>query len=480
MRAVSDKFLATAAQRPLRHGLRLRLLALTVIFVMLAEVLIFVPSVANFRLGWLNNRLAEAHLAALSLEAAPDDMVTAELETKLLAHVGAVFIDVEDFSVRVPGRRRSYVLGSMHGVPMATHFELPEQGPTALIADALQVYFAPDDRIISVRGRSPKDEKVWVRVVFNEMPLADAIVDYGLRILGLSIFISIITAGLLLVALNWMLVRPLRQLTASVLAFAANPEAADAVLHPPARDDEVGTAMRELAAMQTVVRAALKQRERLAALGTAVTKINHDLRNMLSTASLVSESLTLIDDPKVQKVAPRLYAAINRAVGLCEQTLAYSRSGTVTLARSAFPLGDLIHDVCEELRTVHGAEAPIACAVPDHLRINADRDQLFRVLLNLGRNALEAGATEVAVEAQSAADGVILRIRDNGPGLAPRARDNLFQPFAGTARAGGTGLGLAIAREILRAHGGDLSLEHNGADGCIFRIDLPGCATGSD
>jgi signal transduction histidine kinase len=338
------------------------------------------------------------------------------------------------------------------------------------------VYFAPDDRIISVHGRSPKDARVWVRVVFNEMPLAGAILDYGLRILGLSIFISVITAGLLLVALNWMLVRPLRQLTASVLKFAADPEDADSVLVPPQRDDEVGTAMRELAAMQTVLRASLKQRERLAALGTAVTKISHDLRNMLSTASLVSESLTLIDDPKVQKVAPRLYSAINRAVALCEQTLTYSRTGTVTLTRQRFALADLLHDVCEELRALHGAEMPILCAVPETLYVDADRDQLFRVLINLGRNALEAGATEVAVRAAISGDGVLLHVADNGPGLAPRARDNLFQPFAGTARAGGTGLGLAIAREILRAHGGDLQLEQSGAQGTVFAIQLPGCA----
>ena len=62
---------------------------------------------------------------------------------------------------------------------------------------------------------------------------------------------------------------------------------------------------------------------------------------------------------------------------------------------------------------------------------------------------------------------------DDGPGIAVRARDDLFQPFAGSARDGGTGLGLVIARDVMRAHGGEITLVQSGNEGTTFRLELP-------
>ena len=111
--------------------------------------------------------------------------------------------------------------------------------------------------------------------------------------------------------------------------------------------------------------------------------------------------------------------------------------------------------------------------------IDADRDQFFRVLVNLGRNAVEAGARRVRVGALAAASGdMSIELSDDGPGLPAKARDKLFQPFAGSARPGGTGLGLAIARELVRSHGGELSLAATSPAGTVFRIDLPRALAG--
>jgi signal transduction histidine kinase len=198
------------------------------------------------------------------------------------------------------------------------------------------------------------------------------------------------------------------------------------------------------------------------------------LRNILSTAALVSERLAVSEDPEVRRVTPRLMQAIDRAVELCSQTLAYSRDGGLPLRRSAVDLAGLAEEVGAELAASRCGEGVVwNVQVPAGLSVQVDRDQFVRVLLNLGRNAIEAGARTVTVTAQAWAGRVSVTVADDGPGLPPRARENLFQPFAGSARAGGTGLGLAIARDVMRAHGGDIRLVDSTAAGTAFVLDLP-------
>jgi signal transduction histidine kinase len=186
-------------------------------------------------------------------------------------------------------------------------------------------------------------------------------------------------------------VRPLRRITASMMNFREDPEDASRMISASGRTDEIGVAERELAVLQRTVRQALGQRARLAALGTAVTKINHDLRNILATARLVSDGLATSAAPEVRRVAPRLFDAIDRAVALCTRTLDFSREGAPPLAPRSFPLASLIDEVAPDLGLSEEAMA-IECAIPPDLMIEADRDQLYRVLLNLARNAVEAGA----------------------------------------------------------------------------------------
>ena len=229
--------------------------------------------------------------------------------------------------------------------------------------------------------------------------------------------------------------------------------------------------------LQQTVRRALGQRARLAALGTAVTKINHDLRNILTTARLVADGLTASAAPEVRRLLPRLVAAIDRAVALCTRTLDYSREGAPPLAASRFPLASLIAEIAPGLADA-GEGFAVECAVPSDLVVEADRDQLYRVFVNLVRNAVEAGAQRLRFSAEARAGTVAVEIADDGPGLPPKARDNLFRPFFGTARPGGSGLGLAIARELARAHGGELTLLSSTGAGTVFRMTLPAAAGG--
>ena len=326
-----------------------------------------------------------------------------------------------------------------------------------------------------VIGRSPEASDSTVEIVIDDLPLKEDLRGFGLRIFLLSLMISAITAGLVFFALHFMLVRPMRRVTDNMVAFQADPEQAPVYRCAGGRSDEIGLAELALADMQQGLRDALRQKTRLAALGTAVSKINHDLRNILSTARLVSDSMTESADPRVRRLAPTLIGAIDRAVDLCERTLSFARGGEMLLEQSTVVLSDLLMEIGNALPAVLSERAAWVTEVPNHFTVQADRDQLYRALNNLAQNAVEAGATLLAVSVESFPETGIwsLRFADDGPGLPPRAGANLFQPFSGSARAGGTGLGLAIVREIVEAHGGTIVLEESGPDGTVFRLTLP-------
>lgn len=463
-------------------SLSAKLLLLTILFVLLAEVLIYAPSIARFRMSYLEERLAAAHIAALSVEAAPDLMVTKELQAKLLAYTGTHVIDLIQPGARVymlsrPMPPQADAVYDLRGTGMGMQFV--DAGNALWLA--LEGAFGPQrNRVIRVIDRSPNDPAQRVEVTMDERPLIDAMLDFSRRILAVSVAISLIAAILVYVTLHALLVRPMRRLTAEVVAFRRDPDGAPPLV-PGTRADEIGVAERELAAMQGTVRAALRQRERLATLGTAVAKINHDLRGILSTASLLSERLTESADPEVRRVTPRLVASLDRAVELCSQTLSFTRDGVLPLSPARTDLHRLVEEVgAEVLATARPdggrVEADWTNEVPAGTLAQVDAAQLGRALVNLGRNAVQAGADRVRISVQTGlADRLTLTVADNGPGLPPRARENLFQPFAGSARAGGVGLGLAIARELLRAHGGDLRLVESNAAGTAFALDIPQC-----
>jgi signal transduction histidine kinase len=449
------------------NGLSARLLVLTVFFVMLGEVLIFVPSVARFRLNYLENRIDAAHLAIFALEATPDNMVSQDLADRLLAHVGAHGIIVHK------PNNSTLMLDAERPPPIDATYDLREDGFFHLIRDAMMTLEDRGQRILRVLAPPPKDSRLVVEVLLDEAPMRKEMWAFGIRVLELSVVISLITAALVYLSLQWLLVAPLRRLTQSMMVFRDDPEDAARVIVPSDRSDEIGLAQRELATMQETVRQALRQKERLAALGTAVSKINHDLRNILSTARLMSDTLADSEVPEVRRVTPALLAAIDRAVSLCTGTLNFTREDARPLVRRRFALAGLVEELAEIIERPGEDGTRLVNEVSPTLMARADRDQFFRVLQNLAWNAVQAGSRHVLVRAQTDEEGLVLEVADDGPGLPPKARDNLFRPFAGSARPGGTGLGLAIAREVMRAHGGDIVLVESTASGTVFRLRLP-------
>jgi len=450
----------------LLKSLSARLLILTIFFVMVGEVLIFVPSVARYRMTYFENRLASGYIATMALDASADGRLEQSLTDKLLSSVEAQGVAVR--------RADGSVLRLDRTHPPHPDFTIDLTHPNVLLAirGSFRTLFSDGKRILRVLGPAGTDDADIAEVLLDEAPLRDELWDFGIRILELSLVLSLITAALVYLSLQWLLVRPMRRITASMIEFRQDPEDAARVVGAGRRRDEIGVAERELAVLQNTVRQALGQRARLAALGTAVTKVNHDLRNILATARLVTDGLTASAAPEVRRVAPRLLDAIDRAIALCTRTLDFSREDTPPLSRSRFALAPLIDEIGPGL-ALSEHDLSVENAIPSQLVVEADRDQLYRVFLNLARNAVEAGAHRLRFAAVRETAGIAVEVADNGPGLPPKARENLFRPFFGSARPGGSGLGLAIARELVRAHGGELSLASSTGAGTIFHLTLP-------
>lgn len=464
--------------RPFAGSLSRRLLVLTILFVMLAEVLIFVPSVANFRLTWIEQRLAAAQIASLALEARPGNMVTPALKEELLenAQVYAVAL-IRDDATRL-------VLSDDMPPTVDASFDLRDAMAMMLIMDAFETLLAREGRIVRVTGAPLFGAGESIEIVFAETPLRKAMLRYAKNIFILSLIISVITAGLVYIVLHFMLVQPMRRLTGNMVAFRENPEDSRHVIAPSSRDDEIGVAERELALMQSEIRATLSQKARLASLGTAVSKISHDLRNILASAQLISDRIGAVNDPTVQNLAPRLFGSIDRAIDLCAKSLKFGVADEPMPERRLIALRPLAEEVIEAASREEDGIGWIVDIAPD-THIDADPDQLFRLLLNLARNASQAltegdGASvenrEIRLTARRAQGHVHIEISDNGPGLPKKARDHLFEPFAGGARSDGTGLGLAIAAELARAHGGHIELVSTGSSGTTFSICIPDAA----
>jgi signal transduction histidine kinase len=453
-----------------RMGLSGKLLVLTILFVMIAEVLIYVPSIANFRLNWLQDRISSAYTAALVLEATPN--VPETLSKQILDSIGAQAV-----AIKMGQQRRLLAVTDM---PPAVDHEIDMRNISWARAtiDAFDTLLSTDNEVMRVVGPAPMGGE-FIEIIVDEVPLRKAMLGFSVNILLLSLLISGITAALVFLALHYMFVRPLRRMTDNMMAFHGQPENPASIIVPSARQDEIGMAERELAAMQRDLASMLQQKSRLAALGLAVSKINHDLRNLLTTAQLFSDRLSSLPDPRVQRFAPKLMRALERAIAFCESTLSYGRAQETPPDRRMIALGPLVEEVRETLGL--GPDTPVRWvdAVERGLMVDADPDQLFRVLLNLARNAVQAlesraagDASQVRVTGRREGAVVMIEVSDTGLGIAAGARAHLFEAFQGSTRTGGTGLGLAIAAELTRAHGGDIRLVE-GTIGATFRVTIP-------
>ena len=465
-----------ATHRRLRWpgGLSARLLGLTALFVMFAELMILAPSLASFHENWLIVRTRLAEEASVAVELAPPGAIPQRKTAELLEGAGVVTVAVSSKGMR----RLLLTAPRMEKAP--TLVDLRNRNFLDRLAAPFETLTPGEPRMLRIVAKPQFRDGDFVEIVTPEAPLRTDLITYLESILISSVFISLVAGLLVYLSLNAFLVRPMRRITLSMERFRAKPEDPAARLKPSGRHDEIGRAEAELARMQEDLLAALHSRARLAALGEAVAKINHDLRNMLTSAQFASERLATSGDPKVAQALPRLERALDRAVRLAEGVLAYGKSEEAAPERSPVSLADAAAEAGEDAGLDEEGVSLMIDLATD-LTVQADPDQLHRILVNRFRNARQAMEANppagrrglIAVSAAQGEGQTLIRIADNGPGLPERARARLFQAFSGSQRPDGAGLGLAIARELARGHGGDLTLARSDEDGAIFELSLP-------
>jgi signal transduction histidine kinase len=459
---------------PHRLGLSGKLLLLTIPLVMIASMLIYVPTIANFRMNRLNDRLAAANTAALVLDAAPSGMVPESLSRQILTSIGARAVAIK------MGQQRRLLASA--DLPAAIDHDVDMRTVTvwSAIVDAFEIMLETGNQTIRVVGPAPGGAQ-FIEVVIDEAPLRQAMYRFSANVLVVALLIAGLTVSLVYLALHYLFVRPMRRLTANLVGFHENPESAARIIVPSQRGDEIGVAERELSDMQRDLVSMLHQKSRLAALGLAVSKINHDLRNLLASSQLLSDQLGSVPDPRVQRFAPKLMRSLERAIAFCQSTLSYGRAQEAAPDRRMMLVEPVVAEVRESAGLATDASVTWINAIERGLTIDADPDQLFRVLLNLVRNAAQALETrpksdastlQVRITGRREGSVAILEVSDTGPGVPAKAREHLFEAFQTSGRPGGSGLGLAIAAELVRAHGGGIDLVE-GTIGATFRIVIP-------
>jgi signal transduction histidine kinase len=450
------------------RSLSARVLWLTVSIILLVEVAILMPGLGREREAWLVAHVTQAHLAAFTAVQTSDGTLDPATLNALLQ-----LSDVQSIRLIEPGR--VIVLAQAAPLPppdLTIYLATESLLKSTLRADLQVIGLGP--RQLEIIAPSPLQSSAMldIRVDGNEM--AAMLRNYAGHIAGLSVIIALVTGLLVFAVLDRLLVRPMRILTASIVGFRQDPEQGaqgDLTWLAMRRDDEISGAARELKFMQDEMRSALWRNARLAAVGTAVAKISHDLRNILSSALLVADRLQETSDPVAQRAARTLIPAVERAAQLVSRTVDFAREGPPPITRSAVVVSELIDDAAQILRP-EDTGVRIENLVSDDLVLALDRDHIYRVLVNLMRNAVEAGADRLTLWVDRKSGVSRMWVADNGPGLPLRVQDNLFKPFTGSGRHGGTGLGLTIARDLIRAHGGDLTLSQTGPLGTVFLMEL--------
>lgn len=461
-----------------RRSLSWRLLWFTLAVMAGTELMLFLPAMERERQDWLEQRLVASQIAVqalpsvtapwLRLNQPPASVMDRSTREELLRLAGVVSIRLQE-----PGRPM-VVLAPVGMVHAPALLDLRRETAWSRLVATVTALVRSGDRMLLVVAPSPKRPQAILSIVVHEAGL-DAHLAQAARGVALhGLAVAAPTGLLVYVSLLLLLVRPMRRLTGSIAAFRADPEHIAPVAAPrasPFTRDEIAVAGQELAAMQRELRAALWRNARLAALGTAVAKVSHDLRGILSPALLTAERLQASADPQVRRSGDSLVRTVERASELVKSTLEFAREVPAPPTQVRLRLREVIDEVAEQMRASHPATS-VEVGIEDSVMVQADRTAMLRVFANLVRNAAEAGASRVFVAARADGDVVSVIVSDNGPGLPEVVRNSLFLPFVTSGKAGGTGLGLAITRDLVRAHGGDVSLEHSGAEGTAFRVTL--------
>jgi len=468
-----DKFIS--------RGLSGKLLIMTIGFVMLAELFLFIPSVVTYRHDFLEERAERAGHLALALTGVPDYEGSEILSKKFM----------QDTDVLMVSARQEGMTELVLGIA-------PDQGPfemidlrkglsLASVPKTFMAFFGPADGYYRLQAESVIEQHEAIEILLPKASLQQAMRDYFKRIFWLSLLIAIITGLLIYLALSRMIVKPIQRLAEGLSAFREDPKKRRAIHLPSGRRDEIGQLEREFHDMKQSVRTSFQQRERLASLGMAVAKINHDLRNVLTSAQLVSDRIAMDKDERVAGMGERLLKAVDRGIRLCTDVLHYSKGTDSPIEfetiRIALLAGEVAGDTLGQFRR-NGKQVEFINDLPSELTLLADPDDVYRIIHNLFRNSAQAmqnrfvgvddpePPAKIIVSSKVQNGMVEVSIKDTGPGLPKQAQENLFKAFTGGTGHGSSGLGLTISQDLARDQDGDLALAKTGPEGTEFILTL--------
>ena len=454
-----------------------KLLLMTIGFVMLAELVIFIPSATTFRQDWLNDRAQQAGLLAQALTGVPDYEASEILSDQFMRDT-----DVIMMSAKRDGMSE-FMLGQPPEGEGVEVIDLREERRLPLFRDAFKAFFGSSEGSLRVLAMSPVEGQDALELIIPKKKLQWAMRDYAKRIAVLSLAIALITGLLIYLSMLFMIIRPIEKLAAGLADFREDPEKRRSNLPPSGRKDEIGQLQREFYDMKQGVRASFKQRERLATLGMAVAKINHDLRNVLASASLVSERLAEDKEERIAKMGGRLTRTIDRGIKLTSEVLNFSLSGQDEADLEVVRISLLVGEAAGDTLGSYGSgrrRITFTNKIPSEMIVTADKDHTYRIFHNLFRNAAQAmakiadddAARNLTVEAIPAGDHISILVKDTGPGLPDKAKNNLFKAFASASGHGSTGLGLTISQDLAWEQGGDIILESTSENGTVFAVCL--------
>jgi signal transduction histidine kinase len=460
-------------------GLAARVLAVTIGFVLLAMGLFYVTRLTAHREMWLHNKISGAQTTVEAFGLAGPTPPPQDLAQKILHSV-----DVKWLAVDAPAGRREFVVAG--GPPAgAESITVDDSSYLESMAATFHSLFAEPRTVVRLSAPAQANQPA-IEFAFDETQLIQSLWRVSANFLAISLTIAAVVTCVLWAALWRMVLQPVRRLTSNIIAFGESPQDASRVIAPCGRGNEIGRAEAALAVMQRSLAHELAQGKRLAELGMAVARINHDLRNILSAAQLISDRLATIQDPLAQRLAPRLVATLDRAIQFCQSTLTYGASRELPPSRRRFDLSELVEQVVESGQAEHDAAVDYNIDIPPRFCVYADPDHILRVLENLSRNAAQAlmakGATDGRPKAIRFAairtDGLaLIEISDTGPGFPADQNERIFEPFHKSTSDVGAGLGLAIAADLVTRNGGAITLAPAKADdfycGARFLIKLP-------
>jgi len=412
-----------------RSGLSAKLLILTAIFVLIAEVLIFVPSIANFRNDWLKDHLLTAEAASIVYLDSSDLMLSEGAGQNLLETTSAITV-----AIRRDGISR-LMATSGNTSELIQHIDLDNSTAFGSIRSSLSMLFAKPDSQYRVFGTMRSSDAI-MELVQEVKYIQSSMWRYARNVALLSLLISIITAALVYFALYRLIVLPIIRISSNMDEFSKTPQNASLVYRPTKRLDEIGTAEKCLAAFQG------------------------DLQ---------------------QTLRHKLIKTIDRAVDYTKSVIDYGRALEAPPKRRKLILNVIANDVADLLGLENSFVIRWANDIPLDLEADADPEQLFRILMNLCRNSqqamidadLEGRDKVLRVMAERIENEVHIKVCDTGPGIPDHVKEKIFTPFEGSTKAGGTGLGMAIVMELLKSHGGSISISKTDETGTEFHLIIP-------